>query len=119
MCTACDECKKWEKKKGYYNVLENGKNTCTFIAYQAKIGDDLDTALDSLIKWNAFYLIDKEYYVKKENLTVDFRKDDRLFYKICFIDANFPYGDSYEVDLFMPSVLDSYGNHYNFVMPED
>ena len=100
------------KDENIYHILYNGKKTCEKIAYQAKIGTDLKTALDSLVNLNIPLIDNRGYYIKKETLEVDFHKDNRTFYKIRFIDANFPYGDSYEADLLMPDVLDSYGNYY-------
>ncbi len=99
--------------KDEYHILINGKRSkCESIVYQSKIGENLETALDSLVKLNTYLISSRDYYIKKEDLTVDFRTDNRLFYLIRFIDANFPYGDSYEADLFPPDVLDSQGNHF-------
>ena len=106
--------------KDEYSIFINGKKSkYESIVYQSKIGEDLGTALDSLVKLRTHLINGKDYYIKKENLTVDFRTDNRLFYLIHFIDANFPYGDSYEVVLFLPDVLDSQGNHYRIKHRKD
>ena len=104
-----------KKEKKIY-ILSDGKRTCEYMVYHAKIGNDLETALDSLIKLNAVIINNKDYYIKKEDITanVDFNRDDRLFYLIHFINARISREPPYEFGLFSSiDVLDSYGNYYN------
>ena len=106
-----------KKEKKIY-LLSDGKRTCEYIVYCAKIGNDLETALDSLIKLRDFFLSNEDYYIKKEDITanVDFNRDDRLFYLIHFINARISREPPYEFVLFSVSdVLDSYGNYYKKV----
>ena len=102
-------CKKEER---YYIIDDGNIRKCEYIVYRAKIGNDLETALDSLEKSGAFLTNGREYYLKTEIITVAFYKDDRTFYDILLMDARFPSELSYEHCLFSPGVLDSKGNHY-------
>ena len=107
LTTGCDKVKLGENE--YLLINDN----CTSIIFQSKIGDDIESALDSLPKLNTLLIDDREYLIKlEENLAVDFHKDNRSFCLVRFIDATFPYGESYDADLFLPDVLDSYGNYY-------
>ena len=107
LVAGCDKVKLGENE---YLLINDD---CASIIFRDNIGYDIESALDSLPKLNVHLINNREYLIKIEaNLAVDFHKDDRSFCLIRFIDATFPYGDSYDADLFLPNVLDSYGNYY-------
>ena len=84
---------------------------CGTIVYQEKIGNDFDSALDSIIKLREPIIIAEpwveEYYVEKKRMTIDFNHDDRDFYSIGFIDKlqNFHIFS-------LTDVIDSEGNYF-------
>jgi hypothetical protein len=57
---------------------------CGSIMYIERIGNDFDSALDSLIKRREPIISTntwvEEYYIEKETMTIDFNYDDRTFY---------------------------------------
>ena len=84
---------------------------CGSIVYQEKIGNDFDSALDSVIKLREPMVIAEpwveEYYVEKGIMTIDFVYDDREFYSIGFIDK------VKNLHIFsLTDVIDSKGNYY-------
>ena len=100
--------------KGGY-ALDNAP--CDCVIFQSKIGNDLDSALDSLEKYyepelkrkfeNGFYS-GKGYLIEKEKIDVDFLEDDRGFFHITFVDSAVIYrwlNTSYDI-------LDEKGNYY-------
>ena len=93
-----------------------GKNSCRCVLFQAKIGNDFDSALDSLkrqyepefIELEATgYYSGKGYFIEKEKINVDFADDDRAFFYVIFRDSVITY-----MPLTRNDVLDEKGNHY-------
>ena len=108
---ACD--RQCPCKGGY--TLDN--DPCDCVRFQREIGNDFDSALDSLEKYyepefkrkfeNGFYS-GKGYFVEKEKINVNFLEDDREFFHITFVDSAVIYrwlNMSYDI-------LDEKGNYY-------
>ncbi len=97
-----------------YKVTEG---ICGSIAYNSKIGDDLNSALDSLTKLSEPLLEGmtvEEYYIEQEAILVEYIYDDRKFYAISYkrrIDNIHVFATS--------SVIDSKGCYYNIIWCKD
>ena len=100
-------CEKPEKQKGLY-LCDVG-----YIRYEATIGDDFDSALDSLLK-KIVYRPAEPYIVVPEPINVVYPTNDRSFYLIAFKDT---------VDrVYLQSpmdVLDTKGCWYSVIWGED
>ena len=92
------------------------QNPCGCVLFQSKIGNDFDSALDSLKILNESILIELEttgfysgkgYFIEKERAMVDFSNDDRIFFYISFIDSVITYRH-----LIWGDILDEKGNYY-------
>jgi hypothetical protein len=104
---ACDSKETPEEGPATYKVLQGGP--CGSITYWHNFGNDYDSALEGLIKWEEEHLTQSElanYYVDAEIITVDFNDDDRVFYYVTFRKKK------NDTHITSGSVLDSYGNHY-------
>ena len=95
------------------------KNPCGCVIFQAKIGNDFDSALDSLKILNTSILIElgttgfysgKGYFIEKEKVNVDFTNDDRDFFYVRFVDSVITYRYLIEND-----ILDEKGNYYVYI----
>ena len=96
-------------------VTDNGTYKCDvgYITLRARIGEDLDSALDSLLKVKTV-LSDTPYVVVPEALNVEYIADDRCFYTITFK------REENGANLQSPSdVLDTKGNWYLLSWLED
>jgi len=90
-------------------------NPCECLYFQAKIGINYDSALDSLKRLNELKLnklsadfYSGSYFINKEKIDVDFKDDDREFFHIMFMDSIV----TYRILLGIHDVLDDKGNHY-------
>ena len=92
------------------------QNPCGCVILKGKIGNDFDTALDSLKRYYEpkFNVLETEghysgkgYFVRKEKLNVDFVDDDRDFFWLTFIDSVNIYRYIATWD-----VIDEKGNYY-------
>lgn len=93
------------------------------LEYVGEIGDDYDSALDSLQRkydpWFSGLVAEghysgEGYIISEEKLSVDFSYDDRDFILLTFIDKANPYNY-----LITGDVLDGKGNYYRLLEPED
>jgi len=99
------------------------KNPCGCVLFQNKIGNDFDSALDSLKKQyeskfieleaNGYYS-GKGYFIEKEKINVDFTEDDRTFFYVMFIDSVIIDGHLTNRHLNRFDVLDEKGNYYKY-----
>ena len=84
---------------------------CGSIVYAEKIGSDIESALDYVIKLREPMVIAepwvKEYYIEKKLMTIDFNYDDREFYSIGFIDKD----KNFHI-FSLTDVIDSDGNYF-------
>jgi hypothetical protein len=84
------------------------------IIYVSRLGNDFDSALDSLIKLkeqtNTVSI--ENCYIETEMITIDFSCDDRLFYIIGFMDSI----KHFYVSL---DVIDNKGNYFDIIWCED
>ncbi|MDR1226366.1 MAG: hypothetical protein LBK47_05635 [Prevotellaceae bacterium] len=83
---------------------------CATIAYESRIGNNFNSALDSLKKIYKQTLDtygEDGYYVEKENINVDFSYDDRDFFLLTFIDKANIYNY-----LITSVVIDEKGNYF-------
>ena len=97
-------------------------NGCSSIMYLGKIGNDFESALDSLTRkrepmLNALAKMGSysgEYTIDKKKIDVDFSYDSRDFILLTFIDKtnNFPIFSSVDV-------IDEKGNYFGLIWPED
>lgn len=101
-------------------IFENNKKfkiihgACGSIMYLERIGNDFDSALDSLIKLREPSIQGKEYYIETEKMTIDFNHDDRVFYSVCFKNK------VTNLILFgLTDVIDSNGNWFGILWCED
>ena len=113
-----DECN-LEKHKTF--TIDNSK--CTKISYQSKIGNDFNSALDSLIKRyepilsvraTEGHYSGEGYDIEKRKINVDFSCDDREFTFLTFKDK----ANIYRI-LFAGDVIDEEGNHFNHISCPD
>ena len=98
-----------------------GSNTAR-LEYIGKIGNDFESALDSLTRkrepmLNALAKMGSysgEYNIDKKKIDVDFSYDSRYFILLTFIDKtnNYPIFSSIDV-------IDEKGNYYGLIWPED
>jgi hypothetical protein len=95
------------------------KNPCGCVIFRAKIGNDFDSALDSLKRQYEPQLVELEatgyysgkgYFIEKERINVDFIYDDRVFFYLIFKDSVITY--RHLIRNF--DVLDEKGNYYRF-----
>lgn len=93
------------------------------IVYQSRIGDDFDSALDSLLnRYEPILntLATEGHYsgeglnIDKKKLNVDFSYDNRAFVLLTITDN----ANIYNV-LFTGDVIDEKGNHFVIIWPED
>lgn len=98
-------------------------NSCEKIVYHSRIGNDFDSALDSLIRKYEPILntLAKEghysgegFNIDKKKINVDFSYDDRYFILLSFTDKK----NIYQI-LFSGEVIDEKGNYFIFVACED
>lgn len=98
-------------------------NMCGTIEYKEKIGNDFDSALDSLIKkyepaWNILvtegHYSGKGYNIDEKIIDVDYNYDNRKFIFITFTDK----ANDYNI-LNANDIIDDKGNHYWYVACED
>lgn len=114
---ACDE--NSEESMFYENkTFPIIHGACGSIMYQGRIGNNFDSALDSLIKRREPMIYAntwvKEYYIEKETMTIDFNYDNRMFYSIGFIDK------VQKIHIFsLSDVIDSNGNYFTILWCED
>jgi hypothetical protein len=102
---------------GDYTV-DKHPNIC--IKFKGNIGNDFDSALDSLKKWYEpkFNTLATEghysgegYYIEQKQINVDFAEDDRVFFLLTFIDSvsvNLNY-------IATNDVIDEKGNYYQYI----
>jgi hypothetical protein len=98
-------------------IVLYGGPFCGSITYRDRIGNDLNSAIDSLVKLRILLLeglTAEEYYIDKEMITVDFNYDDRKFYSIGFRRKN---NDMYIFSI--SDVIDSNGNCFNILWCDD
>ena len=90
------------------------------IVYQSRIGNDFDSALDSLIREREPLLTGQPSYsgqgynIDKKKINVDFSYDSREFILLTFIDK----ANIYNL-LCTGDVIDEKGNFFRFIWPED
>lgn len=93
------------------------------ITYISRIGNDFESALDSLIRkyeprmtiWaTEGYYSGQGYNIDKEKINVDFNYDSREFIILTFIDK----ANIYNL-LCTGDVIDEKGNYYGFIWPDD
>jgi hypothetical protein len=110
---ACDTC----GCSGEYTV---DQHPCVCIKFKGKIGNDYDSALDSLKRWYepCFQRLIAEgnysgegYFVEKVKINVDFTEDDRNFFRLTFTDSV-----SIRNHIASFDVLDEKGNYYKYIM---
>ena len=101
------------------------KNPCGCVTLQAKIGNDFDSALDSLkrqyeskfieLEATGFYS-GKGYFIEKEKINVDFTDDGRAFFFVIFIDSVIIHGHltNRHLNRIQDDVLDEKGNRYRY-----
>ena len=99
------------------NVYTVNQDPCECVVFQDKIGNDFDSALDSLkkhyepefkIKFERGFYSGQGYFVEKYRINVDFNEDDRNFFELIFRDSvppNYKY-------LVTCDILDEKGNYY-------
>ena len=91
---------------------------CGSIMYHARIGNNFNSALDSLIELQKPTILAntwvEEYYIEKEVMTIDFNYDNRMFYSIGFKDKA---RDFYIFSLH--DVIDNNGNHFVILWDKD
>ena len=99
------------------------KQSCSCVIFQAKIGNDFASALDSLERQyesefieleSTGYYSGKGYFVEKEKLNVDFTDDDRAFFYVILIDSVIMDGHLTNRHLNRFDVLDEKGNYYKY-----
>jgi len=95
------------KKHKTFKIIDGA---CGSIKYQGKIGNNFDSALDSLIKLREPFIYGnprvEEYYIEKEIMTIDFKYDDRVFFSIGFTDSR-------GLHIFsLTDVIDSKGSYF-------
>jgi hypothetical protein len=73
-----------------------------------KIGNDFNSALDSLMILHQQFLNGNQYYVEVDTLKIDFDSDKREFMNIVFKDA-------WNNRSFLSDVIDSYGYIYRII----
>lgn len=92
----------------------------TKITYICRIGNDFDSALDSLIRKREPLLTGQPSYsgqgynIDKKKINVDFSYDSREFILLTFIDK----ANIYNL-LCTGDVIDEKGNFFRFIWPED
>lgn len=92
----------------------------TKITYICRIGNDFDSALDSLIREREPLLTGQPSYsgqgynIDKKKINVDFSYDSREFILLTFIDK----ANIYNL-LCTGDVIDEKGNFFRFIWPED
>ena len=90
------------------------------IVYQSRIGNDFDSALDSLIREREPLLTGQPSYsgqgynIDKKKINVDFRYDSREFILLTFIDK----ANIYNL-LCTGDVIDERGNYFRVIWGED
>ena len=98
-------------------------NGCTTITYQNRIGNDFESALDSLIKkydpiLNTLategHYSGEGYNINKEKINVNFCFDNREFKLLTFTDK----ANIYQI-LFSGDVIDDNGNYFRLIECED
>jgi len=84
------------------------------IIYTGRIGNDFDSALDSLItlKKQSSTISIENCFIETEMITIDFTYDDRLFYIVGFMDSIRHFYVSLDV-------IDSKGNYFDIIWCED
>ena len=101
-------------------TIDNG---CATIIYQSRIGNDFDSALDSLIKkydpiLNVLategHYSGEGYNIDKEKINIDFDYDNREFRLLTFTDK----ANIYRI-IFSGDVIDEKGNHFIHKACED
>ena len=103
---------------GEYTV---DQHPCICIKFQGKIGNDFDSALDSLKKLHEPFFntlateghySGKGYYIEKEKLNVDFKDDDRAFFLLNYVDSV----SNRFISIHYRDVLDEKGNYYQYII---
>ena len=90
------------------------------LLYQKRIGNDFDSALDSLIRerepllTGQYAYSGQGYNIYKKKINVDFSYDNRKFVHLTFIGK----GNIYQI-LCTGDVIDEKGNFYRLVLPEN
>ena len=118
----CSCAKNFENEPDLINIKITD-SSCERLEYVTKIGNDYDTALDSLMQIYEPNLqalaieghySGEGYYIDKEKINVDFDYDERDFILLTFKDkANI------NRLLFTNDVIDEKGNHYIHIACED
>jgi len=102
---------------GDYTVNDN---PCICIKFKGSIGDDFDSALDSLARQYKSKLIELEtsgyysgkgYFIERERINIDFTDDDRAFFYLGFMDSVI----TYRCLICNHDVLDDKGNYYVYI----
>jgi hypothetical protein len=95
------------------------QHPCVCIKFTGKIGNDFDSALDSLKRWYEpkFNILAAEghysgkgYYIDKTKINVNFIEEDRNFFLLTFIDSASFYKHIATLD-----VIDEKGNYYKYI----
>lgn len=100
-CLSCKEKHTCELDLRHIKVV----NAPEVLSYQGRIGQDFDSALDSLKSYRSI-----KTEISTELIETDFCYDDRVFNIIVYVEhrqSNIEYDYVYDVD-----VLDSYGNYF-------
>lgn len=95
-------------------TINNGSAT---MRYEGRIGNDFDSALDSLkilYKQTLEFYGEDGYNIKKEKIIVDFNYDDRAFFLLTFIDKK-----NINNWLITGIVIDEKGNYFYVTWNED
>ncbi len=96
------------------------KGPCGKIEYIDRIGNNFDSALDSLLKivvpivTNCPDINCSDYTIEKDTIEVDFSHDNRMFISIAFKDK-----DNYMHISSINDVLDINGNYFNVMWCDD
>jgi hypothetical protein len=108
---ACNNEENIDSQEPNLNNLLIIHGPCGKLAFKGKIGNNFDSALDSLLRIHPSLGYD---CIEKDTIIVDFNYDDRHFISNAYMDANC---ESYIVSI--GDVLDSMGNYYGIWWCED
>ena len=96
------------KKNQVFKII---KGPCGDIRYESRIGQDYESALDSLVKKRMSFLNAETnadgYYIDKDTISVDFKYDNRLF-----IAHGFRRQKDNQYIFSIADVIDSNGNYF-------
>ena len=121
LIVACRE--NTENADNHEELIYTIDHGCASIKYQSRIGNDFNTALDSLMKrYDSMLDIlaaeghysGKGYNIDQEKVNVDFNYDNRSFELLTITDI----ANVYNI-LFTNDIIDDKGNHYFLIPCED